>query len=159
MAIEPGTPAPDLALPRHDGEMVRLGELYAGGPTVLLFFPLAFTRTCTEELCSVRDDLAAYTGVGAQVVALSVDSPYALARFRHEIGAQYDFLSDFNREAARAFGVLREGPLGPGLRGVSDRSAFVVDRGGAVRYAWHSPDPGALPPFAELRAAVAPLAG
>jgi peroxiredoxin len=155
MPLQIGDQAPDVTLPAHDNKPVSLGSLYGGQPTVVVFFPLAFTSTCTEELCTFRDDLAVYNGLGAQVAAISVDSPFVLERFRKEIGAEYLFLSDFNREASRAFGVLREAPLGPGLRDVSDRSVFVVNPDRTVRYVWHSSNPSLLPPFDEIRAALA----
>ena len=103
------------------------------------------------------DDLASYQALDARVVALSVDSPWVLKRFRDECGADFPFLSDFNRDATKAFGVLREDPLGPGLRGASDRAAFVFDRDGRVAYAWHSTNPGLLPPFDEIKGALQAL--
>ena len=154
MPLQKGDRAPDVTLPSSTNEQVSLASLYRDQPTVLVFFPLAFTSTCTEELCTFRDDLSVYNGVGAKVAAISVDSPFVLDRFRKEIGADYLFLSDFNREASRAFGVLRESPVGPGLLNVSDRSVFIVNTDGTVRYVWHSTNPGLLPPFDEIRAAL-----
>ena len=153
MPLSIGAAAPDLTLPSHTTEPVSLAS-YRGRPLVVLFFPLAFTSTCTEELCSVGEDLSAYRALGAEVVAISVDSPWVLARFRAECRADFPFLSDFNREASEAFGVLRAAPLGPGLRNVSDRAAFVLDAAGRVAYAWHSTNPGVLPPFDEIQAAL-----
>src|SRR5215218_3152160 len=98
MGLKAGEKAPDVTLPSYENQQVALSSLWQSGPAVLLFFPLAFTSTCTAELCSVRDDLASYTGMQANVAAISVDSPFVLARFRTEIGAEYPFLSDFNRE-------------------------------------------------------------
>lgn len=155
MALNPGDAAPDVTLVSHELKPVSLAEQWADRPLVLLFFPLAFTSTCTAELCTVRDDRDAYRGLNANVLAVSVDSPFALAKFRAEIGADYPFLSDFNREAATAYGVLREGPLGPGLMNAADRAAFVIGPDGTVRYAWHSTNPGLLPPFDEIKAALA----
>lgn len=155
MPLQKGDQAPDVTLPSSANEQVSLGSLYRDQPTVVVFFPLAFTSTCTEELCTFRDDLSVYNGLGAQVAAISVDSPFVLDRFRKEIGAEYLFLSDFNREASQAFGVLREAPLGPGLRNASDRAVFVVNPDRTIRYAWHSTNPGLLPPFDEIRAALA----
>jgi glutaredoxin-dependent peroxiredoxin len=154
MSIQQGDAAPDATLFSTDGRPVSLASEWSEGPLVVLFFPLAFTSTCTAEMCTVGDDLASYTGLGAKVVGVSVDSPAALRRFREDIGADYPFLSDFNRDAARAFGVLRDEPLRPGLRGVADRSAFVIGPDGRVRYAWHTTNPGLLPPFDEIRAAL-----
>jgi glutaredoxin-dependent peroxiredoxin len=155
--LEIGAKAPDLTLPAHTMERVSLGKLYPRNATVLVFFPLAFSSTCTEELCSFRDDLSTYGELNAQVVAMSVDSPYVLKRFREELGAEYLFLSDFNREAAPAFGVLREAPVGPGLLRATERAAFVVDTGGIVRWAWCSPNPSLLPPYDEIKAVLAEL--
>lgn len=157
MPLQIGDRAPEPVLPAHTLERVSLGELYAGGPTVIVFFPLAFSSTCTAELCTLRDDLPEYAALDAQVVAVSVDSPYVLGRYRADLGADYLFLSDFNREASTGFGVLREAPVGPGLVHASERAAFVVDTGGIVRYAWCSTNPSLLPPFEELKAAVATL--
>jgi peroxiredoxin len=154
MGLKVGERAPDVALPSHENKHVSLAELWRERPLVVLFFPLAFSSTCTEELCTVRDDIASYNGLNGRVAAISVDSPYVLRRFREEIGADYLFLSDFNREASRAFGVLREAPVGPGLKLASDRAAFVIDTDGVVRYAWHETNPSLLPPFAEVKQAL-----
>lgn len=158
MPLRPGDPAPELTLPSHTGESTSLTELRGEQPLVLLFFPLAFTSTCTEELCTIGDDLDAYREMNGRVAAVSVDSPFVLERFRAECGADFPFLSDFNREASTAFGVLREAPVGPGLRNVSDRSAFVIDPNGTIAYAWHSTNPGLLPPFDEIKGALERLA-
>jgi glutaredoxin-dependent peroxiredoxin len=159
MALKAGERAPDVELPAHTMDRVSLGELYPAGPTVVAFFPLAFSSTCTEELCTFRDDVGAYGDLGAQVVAISVDSPYVLKRYREELDASYPFLSDFNREAMRGFDVLREATTGPGLLQTSERAAFVVDRQGIVRWAWCGAHPGLLPPFDEIKAALGALAG
>ncbi|MBV9774256.1 MAG: peroxiredoxin [Gemmatimonadetes bacterium] len=154
MALKQGDKAPDVTLPSHAGEQVSLAQLWNRQPVVVLFFPLAFTSTCTEELCTVGNDLSSYQALDAQPVAISVDSPFVLAKFRQECGADYPFLSDFNREASEAFGVVRTAPLGPGLRNAADRAAFVIGRDGTVAYAWHSPNPGLLPPFEEIKDAL-----
>ena len=156
MALQTGDKAPSVTLPSHDGREVSLADEWSRGPVVLLFFPLAFTSTCTQEMCTVRDDIGSYTGVNeGRVIAVSVDSPFVLKKFRDELGADYLFLSDFNREASRAFGVLRASPLGPGLLNASDRAAFVIGTDGTVRYAWHDTNPGLLPPFDEIKSALA----
>jgi peroxiredoxin len=154
MPLQPGDAAPDVTLPATDKTQVSLAGLWSEQPLVLMFFPLAFTSTCTEELCTVRDDIGAYTGLQGRVVAVSVDSPYVLDRFKKELGADYLFLSDFNREASTAFGVLREAPVGPGLRNASDRATFVIGTDGRVKYTWHSTNPSLLPPFDEIKQAL-----
>jgi peroxiredoxin len=154
MPLQPGDAAPDVTLPSADRQQTSLAALWRDQPLVLMFFPLAFTSTCTEELCTVRDDIGSYNGLNARVAAVSVDSPYVLDRYRKEIGAEYLFLSDFNREASRAFGVLREAPVGPGLRNASDRATFVIGTDGRVRYTWHSTNPSLLPAFEEIKRAL-----
>ena len=155
MALQAGDKAPNVTLPSHELQQVSLADEWSQGPVVLLFFPLAFTSTCTEEMCTVRDDIGSYAGVNGRVLAVSVDSPFVLTKFREDIGAPYTFLSDFNREASRAYGVQRDGVLGPGLLGASDRAAFVIGTDGTIRYAWRSTNPGLLPPFDEIKAALA----
>lgn len=154
MPLQKGDRAPDVTLPSTAGEPVALAGRWAKQPVVLLFFPLAFTGTCTKELCTVGDDLASYTALNADVIAASVDSPFVLERFRAEIGADFTFLSDFNRQAGRAFGIAREAPLGPGLLGANDRAVFVVGTDGVIAYAWHSANPSLLPPFDEIKTAL-----
>jgi glutaredoxin-dependent peroxiredoxin len=151
MPLQIGDRAPEVTLTSDEIRKVELGRLYGEKPLVVLFFPLAFTSTCTEELCTMADDLGSYAALDAQVVAVSVDSPFVLQRFRQECRATFPFLSDFHRDAARAFGVLREGPLGPGLEGVSDRAAFVVGRDRRIAWVWHSTNPSLLPPFDEIK--------
>lgn len=154
MALKQGDAAPGVSLPSSEGAQVSLAAEWAQGPVVLLFFPLAFTDTCTDELCAVRDDRDAYTGLNARVVAVSVDSPFVLDRYKKEMGADYTFLSDFNREAIQAYDVVRKTPVGPGLMGVSERAAFVIGRDGRIRYSWSSVTPGLLPPFDEIKQAL-----
>jgi peroxiredoxin len=155
MALRQGDNAPDVILPSADGlKPTSLAEQWKDGPVVLLFFPLAFSDTCTAEMCAVRDDMGSYTGLSARVVAVSVDSPWALERYKQDLGADYTFLSDFNREATHAYDVLRETPVGPGLMGVSQRAAFVIGTDGRIRYAWNSVTPGLLPPFDEIKQAL-----
>ena len=158
MPLKTGDRAPDVSLVTPEKQTVSLREAQGDDPALVLFFPLAFSSTCTEELCSVRDDWSAYQGLGARVFAVSVDSPYVLRRFRDETEAPYTFLSDFNREAAEAFDVLRTAPLGPGLRNTSDRSAFVIDPDGVITYAWHSTNPSLIPPFDEIKQALRDVA-
>jgi len=154
MLLQPGDPAPEVRLPSDGKENISFTDFRGKKPVVVLFFPLAFTSTCTEEMCTVGSDFSSYDELGAQVLAVSVDSPAVLERFRRECGAGFPFLSDFNREAVEAFGVLRTEPLGAGLRNTADRSAFVIDRDGTIVYTWLSKNPGVLPPFEEIKEAV-----
>lgn len=158
MSLQPGTEAPDAMLTRGDSRTTVSLLSYQEGqrPLVLLFYPMAFSSTCTEELCTVADDYTAYDDLGATVVAISVDSPYVNARFADECGASFPFLSDFNRTAARAYDVLR--PRLGELEGVSERAAFVIDRRGVISYSWVGEHPGVFPPLDEIKSAVAAAA-
>ena len=133
MQIKQGDKAPSFAL--YDTEKnKRTLEEFSGKNVVLLFFPLAFTSVCTKELCSIRDNLAFYNNTDAQVLATSVDSVYALAKFKEEQQINFPLLSDFNKEVSAAYGCLYE-TFSLEMRGVSRRAAFVIDKFGTVRYA------------------------
>jgi peroxiredoxin len=123
---------------------------------VLLFFPLAFSGVCTAELCHMADDWSRWERVGARVLGISVDSPFVNRRFAEETGVPFPLLSDFNKEASQAYGVLY--PDFFGLRGVSKRAVFVVDGEGVVAYSWVAEDADLLPPLDEVLEAVAGLA-
>lgn len=156
MAIAKGVKAPDFTLKtKNDGGLadVTLSENFGKRATVLLFFPLAFTGVCESEMCSVRDSLADYSGLDAQVYGISVDSPFAQEAFAKKNGLNFPLLSDFNKEASKAYDVLFDDLLG--LKGVSKRAAFVISRDGEVVYAESSDDPKKLPDFQALKAALA----
>jgi len=153
--LEAGTSAPDFSLLRALGEDPVTLSQHLGEPVVLLFVPLAFSGVCTKELCHVSESWGVWGSLGAQVYAISVDSPFVNRKWGNEMGVPFPILSDFNRTAASAYGVLRK-DLG-GLRGVANRSVFVIDAAGFLRYRWVGEDPGVLPPFDEVVAAVAAL--
>ncbi len=154
--IEAGATAPDFSLTHQLGQdPVTLAGTLAKGPVVLLFFPLAFSGGCTTEMCQVADDFGPWQDVGAQVLGLSTDSPFVLARFAEETKVQFPLLSDFNRDAMTAYGVRNDNFFG--MQGVSNRSAFVVGQDGKIAYAWSSEDAGNQPPFAEVIEAVKAL--
>lgn len=148
MAIQLGQTAPDFKLRDTDKNEVALSA-YKGKNVVLLFFPLAFTGTCTTELCSVRDNLAFYNGVNAQVFGISIDSIFSLGKFKQEQSLTFPLLSDFNRDAARAYECIYEDWI-LDMKGVAKRSAFVVDKDGIVRYAEVLENPGELPNFTAI---------
>lgn len=158
MALATGITAPDFSLfHKHaDGmDKVSLSELLREGKqVVLLFFPLAFTSVCTDELCSVSGGIEAYEGLNARVIAVSVDGPHAQEAFAKAHGISIPLLSDFNKEVAAAYEVLDEDflPGKLGFKGVAKRSAFVIGTDGTIKYAWSSDNPGDLPPFDELKA-------
>ena len=150
MPIQVNSIAPDAVVFRAPRQPVRLSELY-GHTTVLLFFPMAFSSTCTEEMCTMSNGLDRYQALDARVFGISVDSPYVNQRYAQDYALTFPVLSDFNREATSAFDVLSD--LGD-LRGVSRRSVFVIDAQRVVRYVWIAETPGTLPPFHEIEQAV-----
>jgi len=154
MAGDLGQPAPDVTLVNRERKAVKLSELF-GKPTVLVFFPGAFTTVCTRELCTFRDSLSRFNTLRAQVVGISVDSPFAQQAFADAHGLNFPLFSDYNREAVRAFGIEDPGFAGGLLPGVAKRSVFVLDRDGVVRYRWVSDNPGVEPDYDEVAGAVA----
>ena len=132
MKIEIGQSAPDFTLYDSEKKQVSLHDL-KGQNILLLFFPLAFTSTCTKELCSVRDNISWYNNVNAKVLGISVDSLHTLAKYKEEQKLNFTLLSDFNKEVSTAYGSIYE-MFGYNMKGVSKRSAFVVDKKGIIRY-------------------------
>ena len=133
MKLSAGEKAPLFTLFNSNKEKVSL-EDFKGKNVLLLFFPQAFTGVCTKELCSVRDNIALYNDVNAQVLGISVDSLFTLKKYREEQGLNFPLLSDFNKQASEAYDVLYQ-TFSYGMQGVSKRAAFVVDRSGIIRYA------------------------
>lgn len=153
MPPSPGDLAPDFALPAAPGEpKVRLSDYRGERPVVILFFPLAFSAVCSDEMCHVAATYDRYERLDAQVLGISVDSPFVNRKFARECGASFPILSDFNREAAEKYDVLYDDYYG--LERVSKRAAFVVDRDGRVVYVWVSDDAGRFPDFDEILEAV-----
>jgi peroxiredoxin len=140
-----GQQAPDFSLFSADKQKVSLSD-FKGKNVVLLFFPQAFTGVCTEELCSVRDNLSQYESLNAQVLGISVDSVFTLGKFRDEQKYNFPLLSDFNKEVSAAYGALYESWI-LDMKGVSKRSAFVIDKEGIIRYAEVLENPGLQPDF------------
>lgn len=149
MTIKKGDKAPNFTLRASDTTEVSLND-YEGKNVVLLFFPLAFTGVCTTELCTMRDDISTYNNMNANVLALSVDSPFALAKFKEEQKLNFPLLSDFNKSVSRSYGALYEDFV-LDMKGVSKRSAFVIDEKGIIRYAEVLENAGDLPNFAAIR--------
>jgi glutaredoxin-dependent peroxiredoxin len=149
MAIQTGQKAPDFTLFDTDRKEVSLKDLQ-GKNLLLLFFPLAFTGVCTKELCSIRDNIASYNDANATVLGISVDSPMTLAKFKEEQGLNFTLLSDFNKEASTAYGAIYDSFIG-WMKGVSKRSAFVVDKEGIIQYAEVLENAGELPNFESIQ--------
>lgn len=147
--LKPGDKAPEFALRASDRSLVKLSE-QRGKNVVLLFFPFAFTSVCTKELCFMRDSLAEYESLDAQILAVSVDSHYALAKWKDEQKFNFPMLSDFNKSASKKYDAFYK-EFGLGLKGVSKRSAFVIDKQGIVQYAQVLENAGELPDFEAVK--------
>ena len=148
MTVAVGDRAPDFTLKNADLEEVSLSSL-RGNNVVVLFFPLAFTSVCTEELCGVSAGIDDYKGLDAEVLGISVDSPFCLQAWAEKEGITIPLLSDFNKEVSDAYGSQYEDLLG--FRGVAKRSAFVVDKEGVVRFASVSEDAKVVPDFKAIK--------
>lgn len=149
-----GQTAPDFTLVNQKRERVSLADLRQKGRVVLAFYPAAFTGVCEKELCTFRDSLANLNALNAQVVGVSVDAPFANAAFGSKNGVEFPLLSDYAREATRAYGVALDNFAGmPGYT-ASQRAVFIVDQDGKVSYEWIAPNPGVEPDYAAIEAAL-----
>jgi peroxiredoxin len=155
MAVTVGQKAPEISLFNSEKNKVNLSD-YLGKKVVLLFFPQSFTGVCTTELCSVRDNIVSYQNVDAQVLAISVDSIFTLNRFGQEQSLNFPLLSDFNKEAATAYGCIYENWIFD-MKGVAKRSAFVIDREGVVQYAEVLESPADIPNFEAIQKVLASI--
>ena len=156
MSLEVGQKAPEFGLYNTEKNKVNLSD-FKGKKIVLLFFPQAFSSICTSELCSVRDDIARYENADAQVFGISVDSVNSLNRFKLDQNYNFPLLSDFNKEVSRAYGAIYENWV-LDMKGVSKRSAFVIDREGIIRYAEVSESPADLPNFEAINQVLSEIA-
>jgi glutaredoxin-dependent peroxiredoxin len=156
MALAVGSHAPDFTLKSKtaDGLVeVKLSAHFGQKQVVLLFFPLAFTGVCTAEMCDITSGLSAYAALGAEVIAVSVDSPFAQEAWARQNKIAITLASDLNKEVTKAYDVLF-----PGLAGIGDtsaRAAFVIGTDGVIKYAEQTPTPKDLPNFAAVKAALA----
>ncbi|MEY4281262.1 MAG: hypothetical protein RLZ39_674 [Bacteroidota bacterium] len=155
MSITVGQMAPNFTLRDSDKNEVSLSQ-FSGKNVVLVFFPLAFTGVCTTELCSLRDSIAVYNNLNAEVLGISVDSLFTLDKFKKEQSLNFTLLSDFNKEVSSAYGCLYENFV-LDMKGVSKRSAFVIDAKGVVQYAEVLESAGDLPNFEAIQACLTGL--
>lgn len=155
MALQVGDKAPAFTLFSTDKKPVSLAD-YEGKNLVVLFFPLAFTGVCTTELCSVRDDIAHYQDVNADVVGISVDSVFTLEQFKIAQSYNFPLLSDFNKTVSEAYDSIYE-TFALGMKGVSKRSAFVIDGTGVIRYVEVLDNAGEVPNFNAIKETLAGL--
>jgi len=150
-----GQIAPDFSLYDSEKKLITLSEL-KGQPVLLLFFPLAFTSVCTKELCSVRDNISWYNTIHTKVFGISVDALQTLAKYKDDQQLNFTLLSDFNKEASRAYDSIYE-LFGFNMKGVSKRSAFVIDKEGIIRYAEVLENAGEVPDFEAIQKVLAGL--
>lgn len=147
--LQVGTKAPNFKLFNTEKQEVTLAQ-YEGKNVVLLFFPLAFTGVCTTELCGVRDDISNYSKLNAEVLAISVDSAFALGAFKEKEHYNFQLLSDFNKTVSTAYDSIYAS-FALGMEGVSKRSAFVVDKTGTLQYAEVLENAGDVPNLTAIK--------
>lgn len=158
MAIPVGSKAPDFTLKSKNASGladVKLSNNFGKKNTVLLFYPLAFTSVCTQEMCDVTSGLNAYKDLNAEVIGVSVDSPFAQEAWAQKEKIGITLASDLNKKTAEAYGTLLPDLIGLGA--VSARAAFVIDKNGVVQYSEQTPTPKDLPNFSAIKAALAQL--
>jgi peroxiredoxin len=157
MAIPVGSKAPDFTLKSKspvDAD-VKLSNNFGKKNTVLLFFPLAFTGVCTAELCDVTSGFGTYAGLGADVIAISVDSPFAQQAWAQKEKIGITLASDLNKETIKKYQVVF--PMLAGVGDTAARAAFVIDKNGVVQYSEQTPTPKDLPNFEAVKATLAKL--
>lgn len=158
MALSVGSKAPDFTLKSKGADGLRdvsLSANFGKKNTVILFFPLAFTSVCTQEMCDITAGLSAYTGLNADVIAISVDSPFSQEAWAQKNNITITVASDLNKTTAKNYEVLLDDLIG--LGSVSARAAFVVDKAGVIQYAEQTPTPKELPNFEAIKAKLASL--
>lgn len=155
MAIEKGQQAPDFTLFDSDKNEVKLSDL-RGDNVLLLFYPLAFTGTCTKEVCMVRDGMDSYNNANAKVLGISIDNVFIQDKFKKEHNLQFPLLSDFNKTTIKDYGIVHD-TFAFGMKEVGKRSAFVVDKEGFVQYAEVLDDPTQLPNFEAIQETLSKL--
>ena len=147
--------APDFKLQNTEGEDVQLANFFGSKNIVLLFFPLAFSSVCTKELCTIRDNMKIYDSMNAEVVGISVDSFFTLKEFKKTQNFNFTLLSDFNKKVSSKYGVLYQDFYG--MKGVSKRASFIIDKEGVIRYREVLEEAGELPDFKTLQTTLSDL--
>jgi peroxiredoxin len=163
MPLAVGTKAPDFTLSTKTAEgpkLISLSENFGKGNTVLLFFPMAFTGTCTTEMCEVSAGLNGYTNLNAAVYGISGDNPFAQEAWAQKEKITVPLLSDYDHAVAKQYGVMYDSflpQMNLGMRGVPKRSAFIIDKSGVIQYAESNDDARQLPNFEKIKAKLAEL--
>src|SRR5437763_12874607 len=163
MPLAIGTKAPDFTLSTKSADgpkQIRLSESLEKGNILLLFFPMAFTGTCTTEMCEVSAGLNAYTNLNAVVYGISGDNPFAQEAWAQKEKITVQLLSDYEHKVAKAYDVIYDSflpQLNLGMAGVAKRSAFIVDKNGVIQYAESNDDARQLPNFDKIKAKLGEL--
>jgi peroxiredoxin len=163
MALATGTKAPDFSLPSKTAEgpkQIKLSENFGKTNTLLLFFPMAFTGTCTTEMCTMSNGLREYSDLNATVYGISGDNPFAQEAWAKKESITVPLLSDYEHKIAKEYDVMYDSflpQMNLGMGGVPKRSAFVVDREGVIQYAESNDDARELPNFDKIKAKLAEL--
>ena len=158
MPIAVGTKAPDFTLKSKDANGLRdvtLSANFGKKNTLLIFFPLAFTGVCTQELCDITQGLNSYADAGADLIGISVDSPFAQEAWAQKEKISVTLVSDLDKKTVEAYGTAFPGLAGIGT--ASARAAFIVDKNGVIQYAEQTPTPKDLPNFDAIKAKLAEL--
>lgn len=155
--LKKGDKSPEFTLISSDRKPVSLSE-YKGKKTVILFFPAAFSGVCTSELCSVRDSLTMYNEMNAEVIAISTDAFFTLAKFKELNQFNFTLLSDYNKEVSKQFGAQYDVWV-EGMKGVAKRSAFVLDADGIIQYAEILESAADIPNFEKINEVLAEING
>ncbi|KAB2926267.1 MAG: peroxiredoxin [Bacteroidetes bacterium] len=154
MPVTVGQKAPNFTLPDTGKKQTSLSD-FAGKKTVLVFYPGAFTGVCEKELCTFRDAMADFNSLNAQVIGISVDSPFSNKAFAEKNGVTFPLLSDYTRYVSAQYCGLVNNFAGLVGLTAANRAVFVVDAAGTVTYTWISENPGVEPPYEEVKKAVA----
>ncbi|MBI4811308.1 MAG: peroxiredoxin [Ignavibacteriales bacterium] len=154
MALKIGSKAPEFTLFDTDRKERALSE-FLGKKTVLAFYPGAFTGICTKELCAFRDAMANFNNMNAQVIGISVDGPFANKAFTEKNQLTFPLLSDYTADVSKKYGGVHEDFAGMKGYTAAKRAVFVLDKGGLVKYAWISDNPGIEPPYDEINKSLA----
>jgi peroxiredoxin len=163
MALAVGTKAPDFTLSTKTGDgpkHVKLSDNFGKRNTLLLFFPMAFTGTCTEEMCSTTKELPNYSGMNTEVYGISGDNPFAQAAWAEKEKINVKLLSDYEHKVAKDYGVVYDSflpQINLGMSGVPKRSAFIIDKNGVIQYAESNDDAKQLPNFDKIKTKLAEL--
>lgn len=155
MNIETGKSASDFTLYDSEKKQVTLSD-FKGHNVLLLFFPQAFTSVCTKELCEIRDNIAVYNSLDAKVFGISVDSVFTLNKFKEDQHLNFPLLSDFNKQVSGLYDSIYTDWI-LGMKGVSKRAAFVIDKNGFVQYAEVLENAGEVPDFEKIKNILASL--